>query len=70
MTFTISKQSQQKHQEHQKTMQRPAEVKCYFIGYLCETTNRCSIYWSSGRTLALNYVNDWPYRVFFRDNCL
>ena len=58
MTFTINKQSQQKHEKHHKTMQRPAEVKCYFMAYLCETTNMCSIYWSSGRTLASNYVHD------------
>ena len=51
-------------------MQRPAEVKCYFMEYLCETTNKCSIYWSSGKTLASNYANDWFYRVFFRDDCL
>ena len=33
-------------------------------------TNRCYIYWSSGKPLVSNCANDWPYAVLLRDTCL
>ena len=33
-------------------------------------TNRCYIYWSSGKTLVGNCAKDWPNGVLFRDTCL
>ena len=32
--------------------------KCYIMAYLCRTLNRCSIYWSSCKTLVCSCAND------------
>ena len=33
-------------------------------------TNRCYIYWSSGKPFVSNCANDWPFAVLLRDTCL